>query len=148
MTENPAVALAMHQQHSQHHNDQHKKDENTVTSIVSEEESHGNISSKSGFTLINAEPENDAVSLTDSIQLKIRNRKNAPEKPEMVLEYQIESKEQREGKQAAERKAKYESWKRMLLLIIAITVHNIPGTICFKLLSIYLICVHCEHWLI
>ena len=67
------------------------------------------------------------ISVTDSIQLKVRNRKNMPDKPEMVLEYQIESKEQKEAHEATERKAKYESWKRMLLLIIAITVHNIPG---------------------
>jgi len=49
------------------------------------------------------------------------------EKPEMVLEYQIESKEQKEAQEKVERKAKFDSWKRMLLLIIAITVHNIPG---------------------
>ena len=111
--------------HNQYQQSLHKKSEseNVLTSIVSEESQ-----AREKFSaMVAGNADGDNVSLTDSIQLKIRNRRNGPEKPEMVLEYQIESKEQKEAKEATEKKAKYESWKRMLLLIIAITVHNIPG---------------------
>lgn len=112
--------------HNQHQKSLHKKsqDEHTSTSFVDDElQSHKDETS----VMVSESTDADNVSVTDSVHLKIRNRKAGPEKPEMVLEYQIQSKEQKELKQAAEKKAKYESWKRMLLLIIAITVHNIPG---------------------
>jgi len=127
-TEDPSVALAMYNQRKKYE-DKNSDHNPTLASIVSEEPSR-EIDQQSPATsdpeLITSVENGDKVSLTDSIQLKIRNRKNAPDKPEMVLEYQIESREEKKAIEAAERKARYESWKRMLLLIIAITVHNIP----------------------
>lgn len=118
----------MHNQHQQALKKKHQN-EHTLSSVVSEE-SH--VDKDETSVMVSDNMDADNVSLTDSVHLKIRNRKAGPDKPEMVLEYQIESKEQKEVKAAAEKKAKYESWKRMLLLIIAITVHNIPGMYLFQ----------------
>lgn len=62
--------------------------------------------------------------LTDSVELKVRNRKQESKEPKMVLEYTIENVKEKDKLRKIEA---YQSWKRMLLLIIAITVHNIPG---------------------
>jgi len=61
--------------------------------------------------------------LTDSVELKVRNRKQESKEPKMVLEYTIENVKEKDKLRKIEA---YQSWKRMLLLIIAITVHNIP----------------------
>lgn len=66
------------------------------------------------------------ILVADSIELKVRQRKKMNETGKVVLEYQIDANKEKEiaAKAASE---KFKSWKRMLLLIIAITVHNIPG---------------------
>ena len=64
----------------------------------------------------------DSKTVTDTVELKVRKRKK--ESSKVVLEYKIENKDEKEKQRRAE---KYKSWKRMILLIVAITVHNIPG---------------------
>ncbi|XP_057310837.1 zinc transporter ZIP11-like [Hydractinia symbiolongicarpus] len=65
------------------------------------------------------------ILVADSVELKVRHRKKMNDTGKVVLEYQIDANKEKEiaSKAASE---KYKSWKRMLLLIIAITVHNIP----------------------
>lgn len=65
--------------------------------------------------------------VADSVGVTVRHRgKENPssQSSQLVVEYSIAS--DKMEKQREEKVKKYKSWKRMLLLIIAITVHNIP----------------------
>lgn len=127
--EDPAIALALHNQHK---GKQEKASEEITTgTFIDDERASESAKFDDASNEVEFQPDStkypDRVSLTDSIQLKVRNRKkNANDAPEMVLEYQIETEEQKKARETKERKDQYDSWKRMLLLIIAITVHNIP----------------------
>ena len=82
--------------------------------------------------LIEADVETPTEVVSDEVETTIRNRKNVTDKssPQVVLQYQIEKGKNNDGEK---KEQDYKSWKRILLLIIAITVHNIPGIIiCFS----------------
>ena len=70
----------------------------------------------------------DSTNVTEDelkVQDKNMNGELATENVELkVVDLKTESAEDAEHQKKIE---KYHSWKRMILLIIAITVHNIPG---------------------
>ena len=67
------------------------------------------------------------VSISDSVQMNVKKRRTKDGPSTVTLQYQIDSEDEVRKKQLEIEVQKYKSWKRMLLLIIAITVHNIPG---------------------
>lgn len=80
-------------------------------------------------SVLKSEEETVNVSLTDNVELKVKHRRKGGDEKEqtsqlLTVEYSIESDKKKE--EQAQRAEKFKRWKRMLLLIIAITVHNIP----------------------
>ena len=79
-----------------------------------------------------SEKQADSDSLSDSVGLTIRHRQKenpTPQSSQLIVEYSIGANDEAATKKVQELEAKvkkFKSWKRMLLLIIAITVHNIP----------------------
>ena len=66
----------------------------------------------------------DSTNVTED-ELKAEESLQAAEKIEMgVMDSKPETSREVEHQKKTE---KYHSWKRMILLIVAITVHNIPG---------------------
>ena len=139
--EDPAVALALHLQHKEKkHKEEYSVDYSETADemlersspLASEIMTSNNDLEKNSQIVDETSYENgnnadtDSVVVTDAIELTVRNRKKEKISSHVLLEYQIESKDKE--KEALEKKVeKYKSWKRMLLLIVAITVHNIPG---------------------
>ena len=116
----PSIALAMI----------NKKDDNDKSN---EDETEEIINSKTESAIENVEPmleqepETTDISVSDYVGLKVKHRRKGSctsQTSQLVVEYSIES--DKKEKEEARKAQKFKSWKRMLLLIIAITVHNIP----------------------
>ena len=119
VSKDPAISLAMHTKHKEKKVD----DSTNVTEIELMTEEKVNLEAVQTENIESDSDESvDSKTVTDTVELKIRKRKK--ESSKVVLEYKIENKDEKEKQRRAE---KYKSWKRMILLIVAITVHNIPG---------------------
>ncbi|XP_065659559.1 zinc transporter ZIP11 isoform X2 [Hydra vulgaris] len=128
----PAIALAIHSRN----NESEVSDQNfssasavDINDSVDKEKTISDIDNNqpSSESIIENLDGDQNLVLKDSVKLRFRNIKDSKSQhqPQVVLEYKIERKNKLdEEREKAE--AKFKSWTRILLLCIAITIHNIP----------------------